>query len=140
MLPARQQGPSPRGVALLVAALLGLAQSALGASTEEACAALLTARAKLLEIVDSRGRGDLAALKREVYASSARLEGEVGALRGDDAARAIAFRRIWEAFKRTREQEILPAVHHGRYDHARSIAYSIQAERFEKMKAALGCR
>lgn len=93
-----------------------------------------------MEMVDSRGSGDLDALKREVYAASARLEGEVGALTGNDAARALAFRRVWEAFKRTREQEILPAVYRGRYDQARAIAHGIQAERFEKMKAALGCQ
>ncbi len=129
----------PRVIGLLGAALLGMAQPALGACTEEACAALLTARAKLLEMVDSRGNADLDALKREVYASSAKLEGTVGALTGSDAARAVAFRRVWEAFKRTREQEILPAIYRGRYDQARAIAYGIQADRFEKMKAVLGC-
>jgi hypothetical protein len=140
MHPARRQGACPRAAALLGIALLGLAAQALGASTQEACAALLTARAKLLEMVDSRGKGDLDALKREIYASSAELEGAVGALTGADAARAVAFRRVWEAFKRTREQEILPAVYRGRHDQARSIAYGVQAERFEKMKAALGCQ
>lgn len=108
-------------------------------STDAACEALVTARARLLEMVDSRGRGNLDALKREVYASSARLEGEVGALRGDDTARAIAFRRIWEPFKRTREEEILPALHRGQYARARAIAYGVQAERYEQMKAAFGC-
>lgn len=140
MQPARRQGRPLRALALLGAVLLGLAQTALGASTEEACAALLTARAKLLEMVDSRDKRDLVALKREVYAASARLEGAVGGLSGDDAARAIAFRRIWEAFKRTREQEIIPALYRGRHDQARALAYGIQADRFEKMKAALGCQ
>lgn len=139
MQPARRRGARLGVAALLGLALLGSAAQALGASTEEACAALQTARARLLEMVDSRGKADLDALKREVYASSAELEGRVGALSGADAARAIAFRRIWEAFKKTREQEILPAIYRGRYDLARSIAYGIQAERFEKMKAALGC-
>lgn len=122
--------------ALLAAFLPGLA---LGASTEEACAALLMARARLLEMVGSRNRAELDALKHEVYAASASLEGAVGALTGSDAARATAFRRVWEAFKRTREQEILPALYRGRFEQARSLAYGIQAERFEKMKAALGC-
>jgi len=139
MQPARRQGASLPALALLGAALPGLVQPALCASTEEACATLLRARVKLLEMVDSRGKADLQALKREVYASSARLEGAVGALSGADTARAIAFRRVWQAFKRIREQEILPAVYRGRYDEARSIAYGIQAERYEKMKAALGC-
>ncbi len=140
MQPAWRQVLSPGSVALLVAVLLGPAQSALGASTQEACAALLMARAKLLEMVDSRGKGDLDALKREVYASSAKLEGAVADLTGADAARALEFRRVWQAFKRTREQEILPAIYRGRHDQARSIAHGIQSERFEKMKAALGCQ
>lgn len=140
MQPARRRGVRLRVIALLGLALVGLSSQVLGASAEEACAALLTARAKLLEMVDSRGKADLNALKREVYASSAELEGRVGALTGSEAARAIAFRRVWEAFKKTREQEILPAIYRGRYDQARSIAYGIQAERFEKMKAALGCQ
>jgi hypothetical protein len=126
--------------ALALAALLGLVQPALSAPTQEACAALLTARAKLLEMVASRGKGELDALKREVYAASAKLEGEVGALRGDAAARALAFRRVWEAFKRTREQEIIPALYRGKFDRAKAIAYGIQVERFEQMKAALGCQ
>ncbi len=140
MQAARCQGMPCPARALALAALLGLAQPALSASTQEACAALLTARARLLEMVASRSKDDLDALKREVYAASARLEGEVGALRGDAAARAIAFRRIWEAFKRTREQEIIPALYRSQYARAKAIAYGIQAERFERMKVALGCQ
>lgn len=109
-------------------------------STDVACEALVAARARLLEMIDSRGRGDLDALKREVYAASARLEGEVGALHGDDTARAIAFRRVWEPFKRTREQDILPALYRGQYVRAHAIAHGIQTERYERMRAALGCQ
>ncbi len=64
----------------------------------------------------------------------------MGALGGDDAARAIAFRRVWEPFKRTREQEILPAIKRGQYARAQAIAHGIQAERYERMRAALGCQ
>lgn len=127
-------------LALLIAAAPGAGLSAPAGETDEACAALYTARARLLEMVDSRGRGDMKALKREVYASSAKLEGIVGGMTGPDADRAAAFRPVWEAFKATREQAILPALQRRRYDEARALAYGIQAERMEKMKAALGCR
>lgn len=122
---------------MLLAALLG--SPCLALATTEACEALSEARTKLLAMVDSGGRADLHALKRDVYAASARLEGAVGALRGDAAARGVAFRRAWEPFKRTREQEILPAIARGQYARARAIAYGIQAERYQQMRAALGC-
>lgn len=125
---------------ILFALLLCVMGPAGAAPADDACAALQAARGKLLTMAESRRKSDLNALKRQVYASSAMLEGIVGSMTGADAAKAAAFRPTWEAFKATREKEILPALYKGRYDEARAIAHGIQAERMEKMKAALGCK
>jgi hypothetical protein len=47
---------------------------------------------------------------------------------------------VWEAFKATRENEIVPAVYAGDKEKAKGLASGVQAERMKQMKAAMGCQ
>jgi hypothetical protein len=47
------------------------------------------------------------------------------------------FRTIWEAFKKTRDSEILPMVYAGEHLKARYTAFTVQAPRFKKMNELL---
>jgi hypothetical protein len=63
---------------------------------------------------------------------------------GADAARKYKeLKEVWEAFKKTRDGEIVPAVKAGKVDAAKALAKGIQAERLGKMKellSALGAK
>ncbi|MEE9524244.1 MAG: GGDEF domain-containing protein [Thermodesulfovibrionales bacterium] len=44
----------------------------------------------------------------------------------------LEIKDIWEAFKKTRDEEILPALHEGRFDDATKLASGVQEERYRK--------
>jgi hypothetical protein len=56
----------------------------------------------------------------------------------EQAAKFKEFKEIWEAFKKTRDTEIIPAIKAGKVDAAKALAKGIQAERLGKMKQLLG--
>lgn len=80
---------------------------------------------------------------RRIHAASDTLDARLAAMRqgGDsrNAARAAEFEPVWDAFKHTRETEIIPAVHAARTEHARSVALGIQAERMKAMNTLMDC-
>lgn len=45
---------------------------------------------------------------------------------------------VWEQFKATRQDEIIPAIHAGEIDRASRGATGIQAERLARMRSYLG--
>ncbi len=47
-------------------------------------------------------------------------------------AAVLEIKSIWEAFRKTRDEEILPALHEGRFDDATKLATGIQEERYRK--------
>jgi len=47
------------------------------------------------------------------------------------------FKVVWEAFKKTRDDEIIPALFSGARDKARGLAQGVQAPRFKKMNELL---
>ena len=47
------------------------------------------------------------------------------------------FQSLWEAFKKTRDDEIIPLLFAGARDKARGMAQAIQAPRFKKMNELL---
>ncbi|MBI5330435.1 MAG: hypothetical protein HZB71_07470 [Betaproteobacteria bacterium] len=47
------------------------------------------------------------------------------------------FKAVWEAFKKTRDDEIIPAMMSGARDQARGLAQGVQAPRFKKMNELL---
>jgi hypothetical protein len=76
----------------------------------------------------------------QVHAASAALDADLAAMAGGaDAAKGDAFKPVWEAFKTTRETEIIPAVKAGDAATAKGIATGVQAGRMKEMKAAMGC-
>lgn len=113
---------------------------AIAAPADDACAALMEARTHLVAMIGSTDRASHDALKAKVHAASAKLDGILAGMAGADAAKAAAFKPVWEDFKKTRETEIIPAVYAGKNAEAKAIATGIQAERMGKMKAAMGCK
>jgi hypothetical protein len=48
-----------------------------------------------------------------------------------------AFQRVWEVFKTTRDQEIVPLLMAGKQDEARALAQKVQSSRFKRMNDLL---
>lgn len=130
---------------LLIAAL-GLlhAGTTQAAPSDDACAALMEARGNLVTLIGSTDKAAFDGLKGKVHAASAKVDAAVATMaksyNSGDEAKAAAFNPTWEAFKNTRETEIIPLVYAGKNADAKAIATGIQTERMGKMKAAMGCK
>jgi len=130
-----------RSMTLLLFSLLSSAGLANAATPESACANLAEARTELVGMVAETNPAKLDDLKAKVHAASDKLDADLAAMAsGADAAKAAEFQPVWEAFKKTRETEIIPDVYAGKNNDAKAIATGIQAERMAKMKAIMGCQ
>jgi hypothetical protein len=130
-----------RSISLLLATLLSSTGLADAATPESACANLAEARTQLVAMIAATDPATLDEYKAKVHAASDKLDADLAAMAsGPDAAKAAEFQPAWEAFKNTRETEIIPAVYAGKNADAKAIATGIQAERMKQMKAAMGCQ
>ncbi len=78
--------------------------------------------------------------KAKIQAASKAVDAELAAMAsGPDAAKANAFKPVWDAFKATRENEIVPAIYAGDKEKAKGLATGVQAGRMKEMKATMGC-
>jgi hypothetical protein len=130
---------------LLITSLATLASgAAVAAPADDACAALMEARGNLVTLIGSSDKSAYDGLKAKIHDASARVDATVATMaksyNADNEAKAAAFKPVWEAFKNTRESEIIPLVYAGKNADAKAIATGIQAERMGKMKAAMGCK
>lgn len=120
--------------------LLAGMSSAGAAPSDDVCAALMEARGHLVTMIGSTDKTTYDDLKGKIHGASAKVDAVLGGMTYSDAAKASAFKPVWEDFKKTRETEIIPAVLAGKNAEAKAIAGGIQAERMGKMKAAMGCK
>lgn len=128
-------------LASLATLTTGAAQAA---PSDDACASLMEARGHLVAMIGSTDKAKNDDLKGKIQAASGKVDANVAAMaksyNAGDEAKAAAFKPVWEAFKSTREGEIIPLVYAGKNADAKAIATGIQAERMGKMKAAMGCK
>lgn len=128
----------------LAALLLILAQPSLAAPNDDACAALMEARGHLVAMIGSSDKAAQEDLKGKVQAASAKLDGVLAAMsksyNADQEAKSAAFKPVWEAFKNTRETEIIPNVLAGKVAEAKAVAGGVQAERMKQMRGAMACK
>jgi hypothetical protein len=125
-------------LAAALALTTGLAQAATPA---EACANLAAARTALVAMLDESDAAKQDGFVEKIHGASAALDADLAAMAGGpDAAKADAFKPVWEAFKETRETEIIPAVKSGDKAKAKGLATGVQAGRMKEMKAAMGCQ
>lgn len=126
-----------------LAALLA-SQAALAAHADLIQAALMDARSNLVAMINATDK----AVQEDHYAKVTRASKAVddavaagladATCTPDQADKYRAFQATWEAFKKTREAEIVPAVRAGKTAEAKAVAAGIQAERMQKMKGLLG--
>jgi hypothetical protein len=129
--------------------LVTLAMVSFAAAQAPACPhydakVLLTkARESLVTLIDADA-AQFAPLEAEIARASSGVDAALALALADastPAERAKLYgelKTIWEAFKTTRDAEIIPAVKSGKKDQAKALASGVQAERFKKMNELLG--
>ena len=79
-------------------------------------------------------------VKAQMQAASTKLDSALTSMSGAHAKIAADFKVVWDQFKATREEEIIPAIYKGNVDDARKMADGIQSERLAKMWRIMSCK
>jgi len=106
----------------------------------DACAALTNARTALYSMTLAKDKSAQDAWNVKVQAASAKLDSVLAGMTGADAKVASDFKAVWDQFKATRENEIIPAIYKGNADDAKKITNGIQAQRLSKMWSIMSCK
>jgi hypothetical protein len=119
---------------------LAFAPAALADSAREACAALINARSALWSMIDAKDKSEQDALKAKVQAATTKLDSVLAGMTGGDAKVAADFKAVWDQFKATRDNEIIPTIYKGNPKDAKKIADGVQADRLAKMWVIMSCK
>jgi hypothetical protein len=119
---------------------LGLVPAAWADPASDACAALTDARNALYSMINVKDKSAKDALNAKVQAASTKLDTVLGGMTGADAKVAADFKVVWDKFKATRDNEIIPAIYKGNTAEAKKIADGIQYERLSKMWSIMSCK
>jgi hypothetical protein len=106
----------------------------------EVCAALVNARGALWSMMEAKGKSAQDTLNVKVQAASTNLDSMLAGMTGTEAKVAAEFKAVWDQFKATRENEIIPAIYAGKATDAKKIAAGIQADRLSKMWGIMSCK
>jgi hypothetical protein len=119
---------------------LGFVSVAWADSASDACAALANARTALYSMINAKDKSAQDALNAKVQEASTKLESVLASMTGVDAKAAADFKALWDQFKTTRDNQIIPAIYQGNADEAKKIADGIQSERLSKMWSIMSCK
>jgi hypothetical protein len=106
----------------------------------DACVVLANARTALYSMTLAKDKSAQDAWNVKVQAASTKLDSVLAGMTGADAKVASDFNAVWDQFKATRENEIIPAIYKGNADDAKKITNGIQAERLSKMWSIMSCK
>lgn len=102
--------------------------------------ALVTAREKLLAMLEAPDAASLDKLQVEITKASQAVDAGIKSALSDKSAPQDKYKELkalWEQFRKTRDSELIPALRAGKKDEAKAIAKGVQAERYGKMQAML---
>jgi predicted PolB exonuclease-like 3'-5' exonuclease len=103
---------------------LALVPAAWADPASDACAALADARSALYSMInakDKSAKSAQVALNAKVQAASAKLDSVLAGMTGAETKAAADFKAVWDQFKATREEEIIPAIYKGNVAEAKKI-------------------
>ena len=120
--------------------VLALAPAVWANPASDACAALANARTALYSMTIAKDKSAQDAWNAKVQAASTKLDSALAGMTGADAKVASDFKAVWDQFKATRENEIIPAIYNGNADDAKKIVDGIQAQRLSKMWSIMSCK
>jgi len=119
---------------------LAFIPAAWASSASDTCVALANARTALYAMLSVKDKTALDELNTKVQATSTRVDSLLAGMTGADAKVAADFKTVWDQFKATREEQMIPAIYKGSTDDAKKIADGIQLERFSKMWRIMSCK
>jgi hypothetical protein len=133
---------SSRSIAVSIASGLGLGfvSVAWADSASDACAALASARTALYSMINAKDVSTQDALNAKVREASTKLDSVLAGMTGADGKAAADFKAVWDQFKTTRDNQIIPAIYKGNAAEAKKIADGIQSERLSKMWGIMACK
>lgn len=117
-----------------------LAQAAVDADAIKT--SLMTARENLVAMINAPA-ADQDKYQEEITKATKGVDDGVAAAVADketlpeQVTKLEAFNKVWGEFKKTRDDEIIPAVKAGKVEDAKQLASTIQAERMKEMKGTL---
>jgi len=91
-------------------------------------------------MINAKDKSAQDALNAKVQAASTKLDSALTSMTDADAKVAADFKAIWDQFKATRENEIIPAINKGNAAEAKKITDGIQYERLSKMWSIMSCK
>lgn len=106
----------------------------------ETCSALADARGALYSLLNAKDKSTQDALRAELRQASDKVDSLIGKMTGPNAATAADFKIVWDHFKATRDQEIIPMIEKGSLESAKKIADTIQLDRLSKMWGIMSCK
>jgi hypothetical protein len=119
---------------------LGFVSVAWADSASDACAALASARTALYSMINAKDKSAQDALNAKVQEASTKLDSVLAGMTRADAKVAADFKEVWDQFKTTRDNQIIPAIYKGNAEEAKKIADGTQAERLSKMWGIMSCK
>jgi Four helix bundle sensory module for signal transduction len=130
---------SSQSIAVSVVFGLGLGFVSV-AWADSASAALANARTALYSMINAKDKSAEDALNAKVQEASTKLESVLASMTGANAKAAADFKALWDQFKTTRDNQIIPAIYKGNADEAKKIADGIQSERLSKKWSIMSCK
>src|SRR5512135_2534941 len=103
---------------------LGLmfAPAAWATPATDICAALGEARISLYSMLHAKDKSAQDTLKAKTQTASTKIDSALAGMTGADAKVAADFKTVWDQFKATRDNEIIPAIDKGNSEDAKRIA------------------
>lgn len=104
---------------------------------------LMTARENLVSMLDAPDAAAQDKYQEEITKASKGVDDGVAAALTDketapeQLTKLEEFKQVWEEFKKTRDDEIIPAIKAGKKEDAKQLATTVQVERMKKMKGTL---
>jgi len=128
------------GVTIVFGLGLAFVPTAWADPASDACAALANARTALYSMTLARDKSAQDSWNAKVQEASTKLDSVLAGMAGADGKLASDFKAVWDQFKATRENEIIPAIYKGSAAEAIKLADGIQAERLSKMWGIMSCK
>jgi len=127
------------GVTTVLGLGLTFVPAAWATPVSDTCAALAEARTLLYSMLHAKDKSAQDALKAKTQTASTKIDFALASMTGADAKVAADFKAIWDQFKATRDNEIIPAIYKGNVDDAKKTADGIQFQRLSRMWSIMSC-
>lgn len=119
---------------------LAFASTARADPAGDACSALAEARSALYSLLNAKDKSTQDTLRAALQEASSKVDSLIAGMTWPNATTAADFKTVWDQFKATRDQEIIPMIQKGDLESAKKIADTVQLDRLSKMWSIMSCK